>query len=125
MNPESCCQKTRTAANVMAILGTFLVMAFLVWLMRYYTATPSLSEDRAAERMKILADFKAANAPLLEKYDWQDKDKGIMRVPVARAKELVLEEWQNPAAARSNLMERAAKAFAPTPKPPEKKNEYE
>jgi hypothetical protein len=125
MNPESCRQKTRIAANVLAILGTFLVMAFLVALMRHYTATPSLSADRAAERMKILADFKAVNAPLLEKYDWQDKDKGIVRVPVARAKELVLEEWQNPAAARSNLMERAAKAFAPAPKPPEPKNPYE
>jgi hypothetical protein len=75
--------------------------------------------------MKILADFKAANAPLLDKYDWQDKDKGIVRIPVDRAKELVLEEWQNPAVAHSNLMERAAKAFAPAPKPPEKKNEYE
>jgi hypothetical protein len=125
MNPESSCQKTRIAANVLAILGTFLVMAFLVGLMRHYTAPPLISADRTAERMKILADFKAANAPLLEKYDWQDKDKGIVRVPVARAKELVLEEWQNPAAARSNLMDRAAKAFAPAPKPPEKKNEYE
>jgi hypothetical protein len=125
MNPESCCQKTRIAANVLAILGTFLVMAFLVALMRHYTAPPSLAADRAAERMKILADFNAVNAPLLEKYDWQDKDKEIVRVPVARAKELVLEEWQNPAAAHSNLMERAAKAFAPAPKPPEKKNEYE
>ncbi len=125
MNPESARQKTRIAANVLAILGTFLVMAFLVGLMRHYTATPSLAADRAAERMKILADFKAVNAPLLEKYDWQDKDKGILRVPVARAKELVLEEWQNPAAARSNLMERAAKAFAPAPKPPEQKNPYE
>ncbi len=125
MNPESARQKTRIAANVLAILGTFLVMAFLVGLMRHYTATPSLAADRAAERMKILADFKAVNAPLLEKYDWQDKDKGIVRVPVARAKELVLEEWQNPAAARSNLMERAAKAFAPAPKPPEQKNPYE
>jgi hypothetical protein len=125
MNPESCRQQTQTAANVLAILGTFLVMAFLVALMRHYTATPSISEDRAAERMKILADFNAVNAPLLEKYDWQDKDKGIVRVPLARAKELVLEEWQNPAAARSNLMDRAAKAFAPAPKPPEKKSEYE
>jgi hypothetical protein len=125
MNPESRRQKTRIAANVLAILGTFLVMAFLVGLMRHYTAAPSLSADRAAERMKILADFKAVNAPLLEKYDWQDKDKGIVRVPVARARELVLEEWQNPAAARSNLMERAAKAFAPAPKPPEQKNPYE
>jgi hypothetical protein len=125
MNSESSCQKTRVTANVLAILGTFLVMALLVGLMRHYTATPSLTADRAAERMKILADFKAANAPFLEKYDWQDKDKGIVRVPVERAKELVLEEWQNPAAAHSNLMERAAKAFAPAPKPPEKKNEYE
>ena len=125
MNPEPCLQKTRTAANVLAILGTLLVMAFLVALMRHYTATPSLAADRAAERMKILADFKAVNAPLLEKYDWQDKDKGIVRVPVARAKELVLEEWQNPAAAHSHLMERAAKAFAPPPKPPPVKNEYE
>jgi Fe2+ transport system protein B len=125
MNSESCCQKTRTAGYVLAILGTFLVMAILVGVMRHYTATLSLSAERAEERMKILADFKAANAPLLEKYDWQDKDKGIVRVPVARAKELVLEEWQNPAAAHSNLMERAAKAFAPAPKPPEKKSEYE
>jgi hypothetical protein len=125
MNPESCCQKTRVAANVLAVLGTFLVMAFLVALMRHYTATPSLAADREVERMKILADFKAANAPLLEKYDWQDKDKGIVRVPLDRAKELVLEEWKNPAAARSNLMDRAAKAFAPAPKQPEKKSEFE
>ena len=125
MSLKTCCQKTRIAANVLAVLGTLLLMAFLVALMRHYTAVPSLSEERAAERMKILADFNAVNAPLLEKYDWQDKDKGIVRVPLARAKELVLEEWQNPAAAHSNLMERAAKAFAPAPKPPEKKNEYE
>jgi len=128
MNSETCPPSqtcSRTAASAVAILGTLLVMAVLVALMRHYTGTPALSADRAAERMKILADFNAVNQPLLEKYDWQDKDKGIIRVPVARAKELLLEEWQNPAAARSNLMERAAKAFALPPKVPEKKNEYE
>ena len=125
MNGETTVQNTRTAANVLAILGTFLVMAFLVALMRHYTAAPSIAADRGAERLKILADFNAANAPLLEKYDWQDKDKEIVRLPVARAKELVLEEWQNPAAAHSNLMERAARAFAAPPKQPEKKSELE
>lgn len=125
MNPEPSCQCSRTAANVLAILGTFLVMAFLVHVMRHYTEVPSLSADRAAERMKILAEFNAVNSAILTKYDWQDKDKGIVRIPVSRAKELVLEEWQNPAAARSNLIARAAKAFAPAPKPPEKKSEYE
>jgi hypothetical protein len=125
MNSESCCQKSSCGAYVVGLLGTFAVIALLVWLMQSYTKTPSLSASRAEERMKILADFKTANAPLLEKYDWQDQPKGFVRVPIERAKELVLEEWQNPAVGRSNLMARAAKEFAPAPKPPEKKNEYE
>lgn len=124
MNSDNC-NCPRICANIVAVVGTFLIVGFLVWLMRHYTAVPSLAEDRAAERMKILADFKAANEPLIEKYDWQDKDKGIVRVPIERAKELVLQEWQNPAAARSNLIERAEKAFAPAPKPPPVKNPYE
>jgi len=125
MNPEPCCKNISVGAYVLGLLGTFLVMAFLVALLRHYTAPPTLAADRAAERMKIKKEFDEANAPLLEKYDWQDKDKGIVRIPIDRAKELVLEEWQNPAAARSNLMARAAKLFAVAPKPPEKKNEYE
>jgi hypothetical protein len=125
MNTESSCQKVRIGTYVLGLLGTFLVMAFLVAVLRHYTAAPSLAEDRAAERMKIKADFDAANAPLLEKYDWQDKDKGIVRVPIDRAKELILEEWQNPAVARSNLIARAARAFAVPPKASPKKNEYE
>jgi hypothetical protein len=125
MNSESCCQKTRLGAYLAGLLGTFLILALLVRLMQSYTQAPSISATRAAERMQILSDFKAANAPLLDKYDWQDQAKGFVRVPLARAKELVLEEWQDPLAARSNLMARAAKAFALPPKPPEKKNEYE
>jgi hypothetical protein len=100
-------------------------MALLVWFMRSYTRAPSLTESRATERLQILADFKAANGPLLDKYDWQDQGKGFVRIPIDRAKELILEEWQNPASGRSNLMARAAKEFAPAPKAPEKKNEYE
>jgi hypothetical protein len=125
MNPESCCQKSRRGAYVLGLLGTFLVMALLVWLMQSYTTAPSLAESRAAERKQILAEFKAANAPLLEKYDWQDQARGFVRVPVERAKVLMLQEWQDPAAGRSNLMARAAREFAPAPKPPEKNNEYE
>jgi hypothetical protein len=125
MNSDSCCQKTRVGAYIAAFLGTFLIVALLVWLMQSYTEAPSISATRAAERMQIMSEFKAANAPLLEKYDWQDQAKGFVRVPIERAKELVLQEWQDPAAARSNLMARAAIEFAPAPKPPEKKSIYE
>jgi hypothetical protein len=125
MNPESCRQKTRLGAYVVAIVGTFLLVGWLVWLMHSYTAAPSPFAARSAERMQIMADFMAANAPLLEKYDWQDQARGFVRVPVERAKELILEEWRDPVAGRSNLMARAAIEFAPAPKVPEKKNEYE
>jgi hypothetical protein len=125
MNSESCCQKTRIGAYAAGFLGTFLIVALLVHLMQFYTQTPSISATRAAERLQIMAEFKAANAPLVEKYDWQDQAKGFVRVPMDRAKELVLEEWQNPEAARSNLIARAAIEFAPPPKVPEKKSVYE
>jgi len=125
MNSESCRQKTSAGAYIAAFLGTFLIVALLVRLMQSYTQAPSISATRAAERMQIMTEFKAANAPLLEKYDWQDQAKGFVRIPIERAKELVLEEWQDPAAARSNLMARAAIAFAPPPKVPEKKSVFE
>jgi hypothetical protein len=125
MNSESCCQKTRLGAYIAGFLGTFLIVALLVWLMQSYTQAPSISATRAAERMQILSDFKAANAALVEAYNWQDPPKGFVRVPIERAKELVLAEWQDPLAARSNLMARAAIEFAPPPKVPEKKSVYE
>jgi hypothetical protein len=116
---ESCCAgKGRCVAYVLGILGTFLVMAALVWLMRHYTQTAPLGADRAAERIKNLKEMRAANEEALNNYAWQDQAKGLVRLPVARAMELTLQEWQNPAAARSNLIVRMEKATAPAPAKP-------
>jgi len=125
MNSENSCQKSRACPYIVAIVGTFLLVGGLTWLLRYYTRTPSPFAARSAERMQILQEFKTANAPLLDKYDWQDQPKGFIRIPIERAKDIILDEWRDPAAGRSNLMARAAKEFAPPPKVPEKKNEYE
>jgi hypothetical protein len=118
-------RNSRFGAYAVALVGTLLVMAGLVWLMRHYTEAPPVFAQRSAERMAIRAEFDAANGPLMTRYDWQDQTRGVVRVPLDRAKELLLAEWQDPAAGRSNLIARAAKAYAPLPKPPEKKNEYE
>ncbi|HEY3864148.1 MAG TPA: hypothetical protein VGO59_19945 [Verrucomicrobiae bacterium] len=127
MNSETCCQKSRCGAYVIGALGTFLIVAFLVRLMQANTAEPSVFAARSAERMKIRADFLTANAGYVDqtKYEWSDEAKGFVRIPVEEAMKLVIKEWQDPAAARSNLMARAAKEFAPAPKAPEPKNAYE
>ena len=126
MNSEPSCQKTSCGVYVVGLLGTFLIVGFLVHLMQEHTEAPGISATRSAERMQIMSEFKAANQPLVETYAWQDEAKGFVRIPIERAKELALEEWsKDPGAARSNLMARAAKAFAVAPAPPPKKNPYE
>jgi hypothetical protein len=125
MNSETCCDKAKLTAWSVGILGTFLIAAALVWVMYRYTHPAPLGADRVEERYKNLHEVRATEAEALNNYAWVDPGKGIVRLPIQRAMELTLQEWKNPAAARSNLIARVEKATAPAPKAPEKPNIYE
>ena len=108
-----------------AILGAFLIMVFLVQAMKRYTAPPPISQARAEERRKALAELRGTTTQALMTYAWQDQTKSIVRLPVERAMELVVQEWQNPAAGRSNLIARMEAATAVPPPEPEAPSVYE
>ena len=108
--------KTR-AAYAVAILGAFLIVAALVWAMRHYTRPAPLNANRAAERAKARAEIRAAETDALNNVGWIDPAKGLVRLPIVDAMNLVEREWQNPAAARSNLIARVDKANPPPPPP--------
>lgn len=118
-------QDRTTLAYVVGILGCFLIVAAMVWAMRHYTQPPPLGEDRVALRKKALAELRAAEAEELNTYAWLDQGKGIVRLPIAEAMKLSLRQWQNPAAARSNLIARVQKATAAPPKAPETPSPFE
>ena len=127
MNSSSC-KKCDCVfwAYLVAIAGAFLIVAGLVWAMRYYTAPAPLGEDRADFRRKALAEIRNANEEALNNYGWQDQTRGIVRLPVAQAMKMVELQWGNdPAAARSNLISRVEKATAPLPKVPPKPSAFE
>ncbi len=124
MNPAPVRERT-TLAYTVGILGSFLIVAALVWAMRHYSQPPPLGEDRVALRKKALAELRAAEAEELNNYGWLDQSKGIVRLPIAEARKLALVAWQNPAAARSNLIARVEKATAAPPKAPEKPSAFE
>ena len=124
MNSQPVRERTRLA-YVTGIVGCFLIVAALVWAMRHYTQPPPLGEDRVAVRKKALADLRAAEASELESYGWVDQTKGVVRLPVAEAVKLALRDWQNPAAARSNLIARVEKATAAPPAAPAKPSAFE
>ncbi|MEK7685995.1 MAG: hypothetical protein AAB466_11290 [Verrucomicrobiota bacterium] len=120
-----CADKARVAAYVAGILGSFLVFAGLVWVMRHYTQPVPVNQTKVADRYRNLQELNAANADVLHNYGWQDQTKGLVRLPIARSMELTVQEWKDPAAARSNLIARIEKATALPPKAPEKPSEFE
>jgi len=113
-------------AYIVGILGSFLIVAVLVWAMQHYTQPAPLGEDRAAVRAKALVELRAAEAEALNNPGWVDQTKGLVRLPIEDAMKMVERDWgQNPAAARSNLISRVEKATAPPPKVPEKPSQFE
>ena len=124
MNPQPARERTGLA-YLTGILGSLLIVAALVWAMQRYTQPPPLGEDRIAVRKKALADLRATEASELESYGWVDQTKGVVRLPINEAMKLALREWQNPAAARSNLIARVEKATAVPPAAPAKPSPFE
>jgi len=108
-----------------AVLGAFLVVGVLVLVMKNSTPAPALNAARVQERKAALAELRDANAKALGSYEAVDASKQTVRLAVERAMELTIEEYKNPAAARTSLIARAEKANEPPPKPPEQPSKYE
>ena len=127
----SCCNQDEKSCcggrmiNTLAVLAAVLVVAGLVWAMKHYTTPADLSAERAVERKKNLTELRSAEKQAMDNYDWVDKTKGIVRLPVERAMELTVADWQNPPQARADLIERVEKATYVPPPPPAKPSEFE
>ena len=104
--------------NAVGIAGVMLIMAGLIWVMYHFTQPEPVDQSRWAERKRNLSEINAQAREQLDSYGWMDRDRGIVRLPVARAVDLTIREWENPSAGRSNLLallERAAPPAAALP----------
>jgi hypothetical protein len=82
--------------------GIFLVVGVLIILVAAIfagirlagtgSATETEDAERAAVRLKNLEEVKAADTAQVTTYGWNDRAKGVVRIPVKRAMELVLPE---------------------------------
>jgi hypothetical protein len=108
-----------------AFLIACLLFAAIVVTVKYSVPVPAIDADRAAVRAKALAEIRAAEAQALNHPGWIDENRGLVRLPIDVAMQITEREWQNPAAARSNLMARVEKATAPAPPAPAKPNPFE
>ena len=97
----------------------------LVWLSKFNAAAPSPTVAQDLQRLKAQADLRAVNSVVLQTYGTQNAEKGFIYVPIDRAMDLIVVEWKDPAAGRSNLLMRAAIALEVPPAPETTNNPYE
>ena len=115
----------RAAAAASGFIIACLVFGALILLMKHSMHPPGMDADSAAARAKALAELRVAESNALNHPGWIDQNRGLVRLPIGVALQITENEWQNPAAARSNLIARVEKAAAPAPPAPPKPNPFE
>ena len=126
MNPES--SQTTYHNGGRAALGyvlACLLFVVVVLAMKCWTRPAAIDADRSVVRTKALADVRAADAAAIETPGWIDQDHGVVRLPLSVALPLAERAWQDPSAARADLISRVEKATKPLPKAPAKPSQFE
>ena len=103
------------AINGVAFVGVFFILAGLIWLMYHYTQPPPPDTAYWEQRSRNLSELRAQNQDTLDNYAWVDATRGVVRLPIDRALALTVQEWQQPALGRSNLLARVEKMTPPVP----------
>jgi hypothetical protein len=117
-------ERTVWSVGVVFVIACFLFAA-IVAKVEWSVPVPAIDADRVAVRSKTLAEIRAAESQALNHPGWIDENRGLVRLPISVALQITEREWQNPAAARSNLMARVEKAAALAPQAPAKPNPFE
>ena len=105
--------KTGLGIYLIAALGALLIMATIVTLTRKYTQPAPLGADRAAVRKAALVELRGLENKELNEYGWVDQAKGLVRLPVGRSMEIVVQNGKDTAALRALINQRVEKANKP------------
>ena len=119
MNGELKPARAHLFTFVIAAVGAFLIVGALVWIVISVTRPEGVTAARAEERRKALIQTRNEEAQVLNRYDRQGASPDFVRMKIEDAMKLTVNEYKNPAAARSNMVARAEKAATPPPQAPQ------
>lgn len=122
MNLDRINRATAAALGFLTVAGLFVVLAVAV---KLTLNAPAIDADRAAERAKALAEIRVGEENGLNQPATIDAQRGIVRLPIETAMQLAAQKWQNPSAARADLISRVDKATAELPKAPAQPSAFE
>jgi hypothetical protein len=90
-SPHSLSQRKHPYLPGVWLAVGFLALASLALLLRPLGVTPNtITESDAKVRLEKLAKLRAEQNQLASSYGWADKEKGIARIPIAKAMEITM-----------------------------------
>jgi len=117
-------QNRATGAAIGFVLAILIFIA-LVEVVKLSVRVPAIDADRATLISKTLFEMRTNEVASLNNAGWADQPRGIVRLPIETAMQMTERNWQNPAAARADLIARAENAAKPAPKVAPKPNPAE
>jgi len=90
-SPHSLSQRKHPYLPGVWLAVGFLALASLALLLRPLGVTPNtITESDAKVRLEKLTKLRAEQDQLATSYGWADKEKGIARIPIAKAMEITI-----------------------------------
>ncbi len=76
------------------LVGAVLFVVAMAWLNSYFTVARNQEVYRKVLSLSNpkLAELRAVEAEALNTYGWVDREKGVVRVPIGRAMEILAQE---------------------------------
>jgi len=107
--------ENRASGAAAGFLIACLLFIGLDLVVRLSVKAPAIDSDRAGAMAKSLAEIRAVEEKSLSTPGWIDPSRGIVRLPIEDAMQLI--EKEGAEGARADLLRREEKASAPAPKP--------
>jgi|GEM_PF-685120 len=106
-----CCGLgSSTIVYSVAVIGALLIMGWMSSMLIDRTKGPVVDHKRGEQRLKDAQEVRQLGKQSITTYGWQDQGKEIVRIPIDRSMELMVQEWKNPQEGRAKLLSRAVKA---------------
>jgi hypothetical protein len=126
MNDETTKNSEQPVWHIgLVFVAACFLFAALVAIVKFSASAPGIEAERAAVISKALFEIRTNEIASLNNAGWVDQQHGVVRLPIETAMQMAERDWQNPAAARTNLISRAENANAPLSKTAPKPSQFE
>ena len=124
MNPnQDPTSVNRASGAAVGFIIASLIFVALVVVVKFSIHVPAVDADRSAAISKALFEIRTNEAASLSNAGWIDRPRGIVRLPIETAMQIV--GRTDPASVRATLVWREKRASTPAPKQAPQANPFE